>query len=261
MDALLTNRPLLVRVRNDNDEDDDLRLTALCSPHNDDSSEDTVQLQLLLQHLTLQLLRIGTEQLHLTHAPQTHVSSVGQRVRLVHDDVQLLATVDYLICPSPTFPSQTDVVDHDALHSVQLLLHTGGRVRIRIVPLRLFITPPSNEHHQLANRGGELRHGKGLSRLGAIATHHHSKPPPPVGGREVVRHLRQEVLPLSHTMNSYEHDTQRHITIRHSHVRDSTLVQHGEIVLARRDWLRQKATCRSGSCVSPEEGTWGADSG
>ena len=69
MDALLTNRPLLVRVRNDNDEDDDLRLTALYNPHNDDSSEDTVQLQLLLQHLALQLLSIGAEQLHLTHAP------------------------------------------------------------------------------------------------------------------------------------------------------------------------------------------------
>ena len=93
-------------------------------------------------------------------------------VDLLCDDVQLLATVDDLICPSPTLPSQTDVVDHDALHSVQLLLHTGGRVRIRIVPLRLSITPPSNEHHQLADRGGELRHGKGLSRLGAIATHH-----------------------------------------------------------------------------------------
>ena len=69
MDALLTNRPLLVRVRNDNDEDDDLWLTALYNPHNDDSSEDTVQLQLLLQHLALQLLSIGAEQLHLTHAP------------------------------------------------------------------------------------------------------------------------------------------------------------------------------------------------
>ena len=174
MGALLTNRPLLVRVRNDNDEDDDLQLTAFYNPHNDDSSEDAVQLQLLLQHLALQLLRIRAEQLRLTDSFHTHISSIRQSVRLVHDDVQLLATVDDLICPSSTLLSQTDVVDHHALHSVQLLLHASGRIRVRVVPLRLVISPHNSSNHQLADGGGELGHGKGLSRFGAVAIHHHS---------------------------------------------------------------------------------------
>lgn len=68
--------------------------------------------------------------------------------------------------------SHTNVVDHHALHRVQLLLHTRSRVRVRIVPLRLRISQTQGLHHQLTNRRGELGHGERLSRLRAIATPH-----------------------------------------------------------------------------------------
>ena len=102
--------------------------------------------------------------------------------------------------------SHTNVVDHHALHRVQLLLHTRSRVRIRIVPLRLHISHTQGHDHQLTNRRG--------------------------------------------------HNTKRHIAVSHSHVRDTLLVQDGEIVLATNHHCGENSTCRSGSCVSPEEGTW-----
>ena len=68
--------------------------------------------------------------------------------------------------------SHTNVVDHHTLHSVQLLLHTSSRIRIRIVPLRLHINQTQGHNHQLTNRRGELGHGERLSRLRAISTPH-----------------------------------------------------------------------------------------
>ena len=77
-----------------------------------------------------------------------------------------------LSIPHVASHSHTNVVDHHALHRVQLLLHTRSRVRIRIVPLRLHISHTQGHDHQLTNRRGELGHGERLSRLRAIATPH-----------------------------------------------------------------------------------------
>ena len=77
-----------------------------------------------------------------------------------------------LSMPHVVSHSHTNVVDHHALHRVQLLLHTRSRIRIRIVPLRLHISHTQGHDHQLTNRRGELGHGERLSRLRAIATPH-----------------------------------------------------------------------------------------
>lgn len=61
-----TNTPLLSRVRNYDNENDNLQSTSLFDPYNDNCGDNSVQLQFLLQHFALQFLRIRAEQLRLT---------------------------------------------------------------------------------------------------------------------------------------------------------------------------------------------------
>lgn len=61
-----TNTSLLSRVRNYDNENDNLQSTPLFDPYNDNCGDNSVQLQLLLQHFALQFLRIRAEQLRLT---------------------------------------------------------------------------------------------------------------------------------------------------------------------------------------------------
>ena len=79
----------------------------------------------------------------------------------------------------------------------------------------------------------------------------------PIGGSKVLRHLSQEVLVQSwQHRKSNKNNAERHISVSHSNIRDSLLVQHREIVLAKIDLQPQQNTCHSGSCVWLEEGTW-----
>ena len=61
-----TNTSVLSRVGNHDNENDNLQSTPLFDPYNDNCGDNSVQLQLLLQHFALQFLRIRAEQLRLT---------------------------------------------------------------------------------------------------------------------------------------------------------------------------------------------------
>ena len=71
-----TNTPLLSRVRNHDNENDNLQSTPLFDPYNDNCGDNSVQLQLLLQHFALQFLRIRAEQLRLTPSFLLYVGRV-----------------------------------------------------------------------------------------------------------------------------------------------------------------------------------------
>ena len=54
---------------------------------------------------------------------------------------------------------------------------------------------------------------------------------------------------------SYKNDSQRHISVGHSNIGNSSLVEDGEIIAAKSDILRMHFTYRSGSFVSVAQGT------
>lgn len=55
--------------------------------------------------------------------------------------------------------------------------------------------------------------------------------------------------------NAYKNDSQRHISVGHSNIGNSSLVEDGEIIAAKPDTLRMHFTYHSGSFVSVEQGT------
>lgn len=65
----------------------------------------------------------------------------------------------------------TDVVDHDALDVIELLLDSSGDIGVGIVPLGLRIIAGEMEraYHESLESGGEISHGIGLGGLDAIA--------------------------------------------------------------------------------------------
>ena len=65
----------------------------------------------------------------------------------------------------------TDVVDHDALDVIELLLDSGGNIGVGIVPLGLRTIAGEMEgaYHESLESGGEIGHGIGLGGLDAIA--------------------------------------------------------------------------------------------
>lgn len=105
--------------------------------------------------------------------PSSLTSAVSARASVLSTMMSSFSPRSMILSmPHVASHSHTNVVDHHALHRVQLLLHTRSRVRIRIVPLRLHISHTQGHDHQLTNRRGELGHGERLSRLRAIATPH-----------------------------------------------------------------------------------------
>lgn len=54
---------------------------------------------------------------------------------------------------------------------------------------------------------------------------------------------------------SYKNDSQRHISVGHSNIGNSSLVEDGEIIAAMPDTLHMHFTYRSGSFVSVAQGT------
>ena len=180
---------LLARVADDDDENDD----------NGNESNDTIQLGLLLQHLALEGLGIGLEQ----------ISSISESLRLVDNNVELLTSLKNLI----------DVIDHDALDGVELLLDSGGDIGVGIVP---FV-------HDLVEGGGEVRHGVGLAGLDAIA----------IGADEILHNFVEEA----------EGDSERKVSVAQSDVGNAVVIQDMEIklviivesVLASRGELGKKA--------------------
>lgn len=74
--------------------------------YNDNSSNDTIKLQLLFQHLTLQFLSIRTEQLIMTALSNSYVSSISKCISLINNDIKLLTTINNLIYP--LLPRNTD---------------------------------------------------------------------------------------------------------------------------------------------------------
>ena len=82
----------------------------------------------------------------------------------IYDNIQFLTSINNLIYVSYQQSSSTNIVNHNALHSIQLLLYTSSSISIRIIPLG----------HQLTNRRREVGHCKCLSSLGTISTSHHN---------------------------------------------------------------------------------------
>ena len=81
----------------------------------------------------------------------------------------------------------------------------------------------------------------------------------PIGSDEVIGHISQEVLSNVGRMEiSYEDNTKRHITIGHSHVRNSLLIQYRKVVLAKSESEFLWTTYHSGSYAQAEGGTWKA---
>lgn len=82
----------------------------------------------------------------------------------------------------------------------------------------------------------------------------------PISSDEVIGHIGQEVLlHVKRQEISYEDNTERHIAISHSHVRNSLLIQYRKVVLAKSESEFRQTTYHSGSCAQAEGGTWTAD--
>ena len=72
----------------------------------------------------------------------------------------------------------------------------------------------------------------------------------PIGSDEVIGHVSQEVLSNVEGIEiSYEDNAERHITISHSHVRNSLLIQYRKVVLAKSESKALRTTYHSGSCA------------
>lgn len=107
--------------------------------HNQDGGDDSVQLKLLLQHLALQLLGIRAEQLKdENQICQSLTSAVSARASVLSTMMSSFSPRSIILSTSqPPQLLPTDVINHNTLHGIELLLHTGGSISVGVVPLGL----------------------------------------------------------------------------------------------------------------------------